>query len=98
MNKMRAEDLRGLKHGDKIYRNSGFEFIGLDFVGFMPRNEGYLIFCKGEYLTHLYIGTDDIFRGDWYSGEYDSKFVGKLRIEYLEDRISSAKRIHFKDE
>ena len=35
-----------------------------------------------------------MFRGDWYGGEYDSKFVGRLIIAEHERKILSTKFIH----
>lgn len=98
MKKLTAEDLFNLKHGDKVYRHSGTEFRRLYFVGFMPRTDSYLIFCDGEYLTHLYIGADGTFRSDWYDGDtYDTKFVGELKIKSYESMIESVKKVYLED-
>ena len=85
MKKLTADDLRNLKWGDKVYRISGRNHRGLRFVGFMPGSPCYLIFCDGEYLTHLYINErDNSFHDEWYGGEYDSTFIGfKLKMYYL---------------
>lgn len=71
MTKMTADDLRRLRFGDKVYRGDGYGLRGLRYVGRMPSSEKhYLIFCDGEFLTHLYIGHDHTFRGDWFMGKY----------------------------
>lgn len=99
MRKLTAEDLRNLKVGEKVYRHSGRSFRKLHFVGIMqPADPNYLIFCEGEHLEHLYISRkDDSFRDDWYGGEYDSKFVGELKIKQLEREIESVKQIYIED-
>jgi len=96
---MTAEDLKNLQYGERVYRFVNGEARRLDFVGFMPSCLNYLIFSDGEYLTHLHISDrDGSFRGDWYSGKYDSKFIGGLKVAYLEDRIESVKKIYLKEE
>lgn len=99
MKKLTAEDLRNLKIGTKVYRCTGRGFRGLHFVGIMqPADPNYLIFCDGEHLEHLYISRkDDSFHDTWYGGEYDSKFVGELKIKQLEREIESVKEIYIKD-
>ncbi len=95
MKKMTADDLKNLKHGDRVYRWDGFNSRKLDFVGFMPRTERYLIFCDGEYLTHLYISpTDEKFYNEWYNGKYDPKFIGDLIINKLKAQIEDIKAIY----
>jgi len=99
MKEMTADDLRALKHGDRVYRKIGIRVERFDYVGRMPRSEGYLIFCHGENLTHLYISPkDDSFHNTWYGGEYDSAFVGRLIIAEHKDRIASVERIYLKTE
>lgn len=98
MKKLEAKDLFELKHGDRVYRWEGGNFRKLDFVAPMPKvGGGYLIFCDGEYLTHLFIDHQGCYKGEWYSGEYDSKFVGNLMIEGLQKRIESVKRVYLDD-
>lgn len=97
MNKLTADDLRNLNYGEKVVRFKNGESRGLRFVAKMPSCSNYLIFEDGEYLTHLHISSvDNSFSGEWYGGEYDSKFIGNLRIKWLEDRIESTKRIYLK--
>lgn len=99
MKKLTAEDLHNLKHGDEVYRfinSNGFR--RLLFVSKMPKDANYLIFCDGEYLTHLYINPkDNSFRDDWYSGEYNERFEGELMIKYLEEKVESLKRIYLSE-
>lgn len=97
MEKLNAEQLKSLKWGDKVYRWLGGDFRGLRYVGRMPGSDQYLIFCDGEYLTHLYIGRDGAFSYDWYTGEYDSQFVGNLKLEKLRKEEESIRKIYFKD-
>ena len=98
MKELNVEDFKNLKHGDRVYRFMNFQCRYLDFVGFMPRNECYLIFCDGEYLTYLYISKkDNSFRGKWYSGQYDAKLVGNLlRQQYL-DEIKIIEEVYLND-
>ena len=98
MQKLTASDLRSLKWGDRVYRMSGNSHRPLRFVAVMPGSSSYLIFCDGEYLTHLYINEkDDTFRDDWYSGEYDSKVVGNIMKEYYLDKIKMVELVYLKD-
>ena len=76
MKKLTAEDLMSLKYGDKVWRFFDGECEGFRFVAIMPSNKRYLIFEHGEKLIHLYVADRGVFKGDWYGGEYDSKFVG----------------------
>lgn len=95
MKKMTAEDLRNLKYGDKVYSFINGKFEGYDFVDIMPASKNYLIFSDGENLTHLHISPkDNTFHGDWYSGEYDSDFVGYLLIDYYQKKIDYIRK-HF---
>lgn len=98
MKELSVDDLRSLKWGDKVYRISGGNHRGLRFVGFMPGSPCYLIFCDGEYLEHLYINEkDNSFRGKFYGGEYNSKFIGELLKEYYLGRVDDIERIYIKD-
>jgi len=96
MEKLTAEQLKALKHGDKVYRFDGRYFRRLYFVALMPNSPDYLIFCDGEYLTHLYISSkDNTFRDEWYDGSnYDSEFVVDQMIARLEKDIQSLKEIY----
>jgi len=95
MNKMTFQDLKSLAWGDTVYRFSGRDFRKLRFVGFMPGSSNYLIFCDGEYLAHLYINEkDNSFNYDWFNGEYNSAFVGNLKIAKLQEDIESIKTIY----
>jgi len=96
MTKMSADDLRSLQHGDKVYLGNGSSMRGLHYVGRMPTSEEhYLIFCDGQYLTHLYIHNDNTFNGDWFMGKYDSEFVGNYIKDWHLKRIDSVERIYF---
>ena len=94
MKKLTAQDLQNLKPGEKVYRVSNAQTRRLEFVGPIPSCKNYLIFCDGEYLTYLYIRDNGDFRDEWYGGEYDSKFLGLLRIEKLKEQIKSVNRIY----
>lgn len=108
--KLTAEQLQNLSYGDAVYKFQGVNCRKLRFVGKMPGNEAYLIFCEGEHLEHLYIHTDKtfnvqgVFRGDFYSGDLTSEDIGKLTIEYIDAKIEDLKRdrkyteeIYFRD-
>jgi hypothetical protein len=96
MTLMTAEDLRSLRFGDKVYYGTGESLRGLRYVGRMPSSENYLIFSDGEFLMHLYIGTGDKFRGDWFMGEYNSEFAGNYLKKWHLDRIEGIDRIYLK--
>jgi hypothetical protein len=99
MDKLTAFDLRNLIYGERVYRFDGKSFRGLRFVGLMPDCKNYLIFCDGEYLTHLYISEkDESFHDEWYSGEYSSMFVGGLLLAALEKRKESIINTYIKEE
>ena len=96
MIRMTADDLRSLQHGDKVYQGNGANMRGLHYVGRMPTSEEhYLIFCDGQYLTHLYIHNDNTFNGDWFMGKYDSEFVGNYIKNWHLKRIESVESIYF---
>ena len=95
MIKMTSVELFNLKHGDRVYRFNVDGFRQLDYVGRMPKSERYLIFSCGEYLTHLYISpVDESFRCDWYMGEYDSIFVGNLKMENLKEKMKIVQQVY----
>lgn len=96
MKELTAEDIRTLQHGDVVYRWDCTHFRKLRFVGPMPGSTKHFIFCDGEYLTYLFISKDDNFANEWYSGEYDSKFVGNLKLAELNRKIEGVKKIYFK--
>jgi hypothetical protein len=99
MTKMTAEDLLCLRHGDKVYYGNSSTIRSLNYVGRMPKGENvYLIFSDGEFLMHLYIGRDNTFRGDWFMGKYDSKFVGNYMIDYYKSQIGSVENIYLNKE
>ena len=103
MKKITAGDLRNLEHGEQVWRSDGYSVRSLRFVGIMPGNPNYIILCDGEYLTHLYISpkNDDDgedYRGEWYSGEYDSKFVGEIMLKYHQEKIESIQSIYLKED
>lgn len=91
--KLTANDLRSLKYGDKVYRNDGgVIYRTLTFVALMPRSPNYLIFCDGEYLTHLHINPDnDRFAGTWYDADLTIDEMDQLSIEYYQDKIDFLK-------
>jgi hypothetical protein len=90
MKKLNANDLLSLKYGDKVFFRNGSYTTTFRYVGRMPSSERYLIFSNGENLKHLYISDlDDSFRGDWYGGEYDDKFIIRIRIKELETELET---------
>jgi len=94
-----TETLKNLEYGDEVYRwdRGRASMQGFRFVGLMPSCKNYLIFEDGEMLTHLHISDKDgSFRGLWFTGKYDSNFVGHLRIQRLMEKIDSVKDIYFK--
>lgn len=92
MEKMTLEDFADLKHGDTVFKDDGASIRSLRFVGIMPDNINYLIFCRGEYLTYLYLPK---YANNWWIGEYNPKFIGKLLIARLNAKIRSIKAIYF---
>ena len=97
MVKMTADDLRRLRFGDKVYFGSGSNIRSLRYVGRMPSSEEhYLIFCDGEYVTHLYITKDNTFNGDWFMGKYESEFVGNYLKDWYLKKIDSVEKIYLK--
>lgn len=94
MTKMTADDLRRLRFGDRVHYGNGDRIRSLYYVGRIPTVEkNYLIFSDGEFLMHLYIGSNDNFKGDWFMGKYDSEFVGNYMKDYHLECIESI--IHF---
>jgi hypothetical protein len=91
MKKLTAEELLSLQYGDTVYFRTGSYTDSFRYVGRMPSSERYLIFSCGEKLKHLYIGEDNAFRGEWYSGVFDDKLIIKIRIEELEHELKTLK-------
>jgi len=89
MKKLTANDLRNLKHGDCVFQFKGIQERKLHFVGKMPNNKNYLIFCEGEHLEHLYINNVDNFKWDWYSESLSSEEIGLIIISKIDDKIKS---------
>lgn len=88
MRKLTASDLLNLKYGDKVFLRNGSYTTTFSYVGRMSSSNRYLIFSSGENLKHLYISErDDSFKGEWFKGEFDDKFVIKLCIEELEKEL-----------
>ena len=87
MKKMTAEDLLALEYGDSVFLRQDSYGTLFRYVGRMPSSKRYLIFSNGENLKHLYIGEDNSFRGEWFSGEYDDKFMLRIRMEELEKEL-----------
>ncbi|MCP4665224.1 MAG: hypothetical protein GY849_02570 [Deltaproteobacteria bacterium] len=99
MKKLTIKDLKKLKYGEQVLKFEYGEARELDFVGFVPKNKNHLIFCKGSYLTLLYLNEkDNNFKGDWYGGEYTFEhiweFIGKLKVEWLENEIKQTKKTY----
>lgn len=95
MKKLDAAGLFNLKFGEKVYRISGRNERQLRFVSVMPSSKNYLIFEDGEYLTHLFINPKNgSFKDSWYSGEYDFKFIGELKLDYLLQEIENVKDVY----
>lgn len=85
MEKLTAQQLKSLNYGDKVYRYSQGEFRSLRFVAMMPGNENYLIFCDGEYLTHLHISSkDSSFSYNWYSYNSSSEERAAISADYYQ--------------
>lgn len=105
MEKLTAQDLKELKHGDTVYQLKSTQEIKLHFVGKMPNNENYLIFCNGEHLEYLYINEKtNSFKHDWYSSKLSIKELGIIIISNIEKKIEelmkdkeNVKDIYLKD-
>lgn len=92
MKKLNTEDLLNLQYGDKVWKFNGTCMYSFDYVARMPSSpDRYLIFSEGEKLIFLYIHIDGTFRGDWYSGDFDTDFIDNLEIEKLEKRLAELK-------
>lgn len=105
MKKLTANDLRNLKHGDCVLQFKGIQERKLHFVGIMPNNPSYLIFCEGEHLEFLYINEKtNIFKYDWYFETLSGEEIGKIIISKIDEKIESliedkknVKEIYFKN-
>lgn len=91
MKKLTIEDLLSLTYGDTVYYRTGSYTTTYRYVGRMPSSDMYLIFSSGEKLKHLYIPENNVFKGEWYAGEYDDKFFIKIRIEELTKELETLK-------
>lgn len=98
MRKLTAEDLKNLSYGEQVLRIQDGDHMTFRYVGRMPSSNKYLIFSQGEILKHLYISDDGRFLGDWYSGEYNSEFVGNLLIDYHINRINTIRKVYLNKE
>ena len=105
MEKLTAQDLTELKHGDTVYQFKGIQERKLHFVGKMPNCKNYLIFCEGEHLEFLYINEKTSeFKHDWYSSKLSSEDIGNIIISNIDAKIQSliddkenVKDIYFKN-
>ncbi|CAB4128118.1 hypothetical protein UFOVP104_17 [uncultured Caudovirales phage] len=92
MERLIAEELLSLQYGDTVYFRTGSYTDAFRYVGRMPSSERYLIFSCGEKLKHLYISEkDNSFRGEWYRGEFDDKYIIQIRINELEKELENLK-------
>lgn len=92
MKKMTLEDFKALKFGDKVHQICNGKHRSYTYVGRMPQSpENYFILSDGEDLIHVY--RTKLF--GWYSGKYDSKFVGELLIQFHQRAIERITKIHF---
>lgn len=92
MKKLTAVELLSLKYGDIVYFRTGSYTTTFRYVGRMPSSQRYLIFSCGEKLKHLYISEkDNSFSGEWYQGEFDDKFIIRIRIDELEKELETLK-------
>lgn len=91
MKKLTYKDFNNLKHGDEVFRFRGIDYRKLSFVGTMPKNKNYLIFCEGEYLTFLYINTDGTFKDNWFFTDTSLFEIGKELIKNCNLKIKSLK-------
>jgi hypothetical protein len=104
MEKLTAQDLMDLRHGDSVYQFKGIDSRRLHFVGKMPKNENYLIFCDGQHLEFLYIDEKTgVFKHDWYSPTIPKKEIAfviiskiDMAIERLAQDRENVKDIYFK--
>ena len=93
MKKLTANDLRNLKHGDCVFQFKGIQERKLHFVGMMPNNPCYLIFCEGEHLEFLYINKKtNEFKYDWYFESISSEEIGKIIISKIDEQIAKLKQ------
>jgi len=93
MKRLTSEDLFSLQYGDRVYHRKSSSYCdAFRYVGRMPSSERYLIFSEGEKLKHLYINQDGTFRGEWYSGDYDDKFIIQVRIVELEKELETLRK------
>lgn len=99
MEKMTVEDLINLKYGDKatyIYGNIHREYR---FIGIHPTLPHYYIFAEGSQARVVYFNKmhNELPGGIWLKGEYDSKTIGQLLINYHKSCIRSIKKVYLKE-
>jgi len=88
MEKLTAQNLKNLKHGDIVYQFKGINESKLHFVGKMPNNKNYLIFCQGEHLQFLYINPKtEQFKNDWYGSKLSIEEIGNIIILNIDYKI-----------
>lgn len=96
MKLLSARELHQLKPGDKVHYFNGRDMVKFYFVGKTPKCENLLIFANGSDVRSFWVSTTEYLVYHFYSGEYDSKFVGNLIIEALKKDITVVEKIYLK--
>lgn len=97
MKQLTKEDLKNLKHGDRVYKFFRGHFKKYYFVAIMPKSPNTLIFCNGSDIVTTYLSDKFGLSSKWFGGEYDNEFIGNYLIEYYEKEIRGVRGIYLTD-
>lgn len=92
-----AEDLHNLEIGQKVTVIRNYISRTLTFAGKNPTSPNRLIFCCGDYIEQPYIRNGDKLPDIWLSGEYNSKEIGEIIINNLQENIKLTKEVYFRN-
>ncbi|MEM7485055.1 MAG: hypothetical protein AAF348_07585 [Bacteroidota bacterium] len=97
MKKINTEEFENLKYGDKVYRFFNDRIKRYYFVAKMPKSETTYILCDGTDIISVFISKQRGLTDTFFSGEYNSEFIGKYLIENYEKKIRIVEEIYLSD-
>lgn len=91
---VRLTNIKQLTNGVSFHRiTTDGQVISYDFLCIHPHNKNYIIAINRLTANGDKIYTPNLFKEEYWVGEYDSNFFTKKRIEYHERMIKSLKQM-----
>lgn len=91
------EDFKKLQPKDKVYEIRNGQKFPWRYIAENPLVEGVVLASDGDYTKMTCISKFSFRPGVYYTGVYDSKFIGEKMIAQLNARIDSTKEVYLKD-